>query len=206
MARKRSLARSRMAQAGKSDIAKVVQSVTPGYIHSAAVANVTKVRRTTLVGETNLQVSSAGGGIAAGIIFNTDTLTAFSSYAAVFQEYRIRKFAVSVQPVGTGTAGVTAFYIQPDPASSSNLDITAVNSRQCLLLSNNSANPKSSVVLDYPIQAIDLLGFNHTGEATPFVYGYFLIYTDAANLGTTAAATCQWMIRFTVDIEFRGQI
>lgn len=141
------------------------------------------------------------GVIASNIGINITLNTNFSStYANLFDEYRILGCSFKLIPLGVNS-GITSFFFQ-EKITSSPTNTEATSKPLCALLSNNSASSKDMKIVSW--RARDLLDLQYNSVASTVTPAGFCIYTDAASFGSPVSVTPLWLVYPTLDVEFRG--
>jgi hypothetical protein len=150
-----------------------------------------------LVGTFDIASSTCAGvvGLTAGLLTN------FATRFVGFDEYRILRFVFQITPT-CPSGGTAAAYV--DPAGSGVPTATTAQTNVATFFNLNSAACSKPYILRYEPRDPALNIFQPI-TTTTFNYGYFKIYTDAANFANqNVTATRAFQVRAIITIQFRG--
>jgi hypothetical protein len=123
----------------------------------------------------------------------------FTSFAALFQEYRIRRAVFDFTPIGVND-GVTILAWKDDDFQNPSAD--SIASTTNFLKSNNSAAARSTFRTTWTARDIDNLDFESTSSPSGNAAA-LQIYTNTTTYGTQPTKAL-WLVRGMLRIEFRG--
>jgi hypothetical protein len=145
-------------------------------------------------------VSTGGAGtVATRINVNTDLVANWSSFAAVFAEFRIRQAVFEMTPIGPHT-GVTIFAWKDDQFEDPTEN--SIESTTNFIKNNNSSCAKSTFSTRWIPRDLSNLEFDATSDAASTI-ACLQIYTNTTTYGTLPD-TNLWLVRAKLRVELRG--
>jgi hypothetical protein len=147
-----------------------------------------------------ISTASASTTFAGNTTLNAGLLTNFATRFTLFDEYRILKFKFYMYPTSTGN-GYASVYV--DPLNSANPTSTTAQTNVSRMVPLSAQSAKGAITFVYNVSDFALLSYQPISTTT-FAYGYFKVYTDAANYGNTLASGALIITRCDVTVEFRG--
>jgi hypothetical protein len=148
-----------------------------------------------------LSTTVTTGVIALNSSLSSAAMNTFTTRFAAFSEYRISKVLVKVRNFATSNPGIGVMWFSEDDSSSPTLT-KAVN---ILGKRFNFSNVDQVHTLSYVPHDPAQQTWTLVASGTP-VIGYFKLYTDNTNFGSTIVATQQCNVEFDFTVQFRGFI
>ncbi len=148
---------------------------------------------------TKLTSQSSTGLISAVVTPSLNALTN-TSFALCFDEWRLTGLRFHIRPMGQN-GGSTKFVLDDEDAVLPNASYAA--SRRGPLLSNDSANPKSVITLNYKCANTSDFEWRSCKSSATYTPMSLKIYTDLSTY-ITQPSTDLWLISWEGFFEFRG--
>jgi hypothetical protein len=147
-----------------------------------------------------LSTTVTTGVIAASVVVSQDMVPNFASYAAIFDQYRIRCAFLDVTALAN-TSGASVFAWDDDNFAVPSE--VSIESNTNTIRPNSSANPKSSFRTQWIGRDTQDNALTSTTISTNNVAA-LKVYTNTATYGAPTTVTALWLIRPILRIEFRG--
>lgn len=149
---------------------------------------------------TKITSQASTGLIAVNVNPSLSALTNASSFKTVYDEWRLTAINFKLTPLGAN-GGATKFILDDEDAVVPVLSFA--NARRGTLLSNNSANEKSTHVLSYRCEDIDDLKFISATNSSTYSPVSLKVYSDLSTY-VSQPSTDMWLITWEGHFEFRG--
>ena len=148
---------------------------------------------------TKLTTQSSTGLISSAVSPSLSALSN-SSFATCYDEWRLTRLRFKLYPLGQN-GGATKFIMDDEDATLPNL--TYANSRRGFLYVNDSANLKSTPVIDYRCEDLNDLEWRSCKSTATYTPMALKIYTDLSTY-VSQPSTDLWLISWEGFFEFRG--
>lgn len=177
----------------------LARSLIPG---SGRPSNPSQVRvQMTIQGPLTVVATQASTALLtlAYIAPSLSALTKLSSYAAVYDEWRLKRIKFHLVPC-TLANGVTKFVMDDEDATSPTK--SWMDSRRGVVLGNNSSDPKNHKTLVYRSEDLDDLEWQSCSTGSTYTPMALKMYTELSWGSPTS--TNLWIVSWEGDFEFRG--
>jgi len=172
-----------------------------------------RVVSVNIIGDTTTYSTAVGGGLSAVHLISPNQLSSFSSYGALFRQFKVNSITIFTTPMGAFN-GIT--YAQSDYTSNTPLTLGTAQSGTSNTFSNNSANVPQRFSAGLRVSAYVIRNpfpknmINASGSFFTWSYFsnapdvYWKLYTDST-LGSPIS-TVLWQVRVEYHLNFREQI
>lgn len=148
-----------------------------------------------------LTTSVTSGIVSANVSLSKGNLNNFATNFAGFAEFRIVKVKASIKNYSSQSTGIGCVWFSEDDSSA----VTVANALQAQCKQWNFSNVVNSTDMSYVPHDPAQQTWTLVSSGNP-VIGYFKVWADNANFGTTIVATPLGIVTFEYTVQFRGLI